>query len=410
MITLLIKLKENIIIALKALKEHKMRSVLTTLGIIIGVLTVVSVASIISGLNEGFKDRLSFLGSNTLYIQKYPWMSHGDWYKYRNRPDISMQNYKYLVEHTDDENVIIAPSLSTRRELKFDGDKLTEVPINGVTKESEIVSNISIAEGRFFTNLEIDRRKNRIVIGNTIKEKLFENKEPLGKRVKINGKPFYVIGVMEKKGKFFGNDMDINVYIPIGSFFKNFGYHRSISIEAQVVEQAMFEATKEKLRYLMRFSRGLKPGTEDNFSINQQETIQQQYDSLTNGLYTAAIGIGTLALLVGGIGIMNIMLVSVTERQKEIGIRKAIGATNSIISFQFLVESVIICSLGGIIALILSYFVAIGISAATPFPASVPLWSVFMGLGFSWFIGIFFGLYPAHQAAKLDPIESLHYE
>jgi putative ABC transport system permease protein len=409
-IALLIKLKENIIIALKALKQHKMRSVLTTLGIIIGVLTVVSVASIITGLNKGFQDKLSFLGSNTFYIQKYPWMTHGEWYKYRNRPDITMDNYEYLSEHTDQDEVVIAPATSTRREVKFDGNSLERVPINAVTKESEIVSNIAINSGRFFSNLEIDRRKNRAVIGYTIKEKLFENKDPIGKRIKINGKSFYIIGVMEKKGKFFGQDMDINVFIPIGSFFKNFGYHRSISIEAKVLDAADLEPVKEKLRYLMRFSRGLKPGDEDNFSINQQETIQQQYDSLTSGLYTAAFGIGTLALLVGGIGIMNIMLVSVTERQKEIGIRKAIGATNSIISFQFLVESIIICSIGGIIALLLSYFVALGIKAATPFPASVPVWSILMGLGFSWFVGIFFGLYPAHQAAKLDPIESLHYE
>lgn len=410
MLTLLIKLKENVIIALKALRQHKMRSVLTTLGIIIGVLTVVSVASIISGLNKGFKDKLSFLGSNTLYIQKYPWMTHGEWYKYRNRPDITMQNYEYLNKQMDPDEVVIAPSISTHRELKYGKNSLESVDVNGVVKASEIVSNITLASGRYFTNLEIDRRKNRVVIGNTIKEKLFENENPLGKRIKIGGQPFYVIGVMEKKGKFLGNDLDINIFIPIGSFFKNFGYHRSISIEAKVLNVAQFESIKEKMHYLMRFSRGLKPGSEDNFSINQQEMIQQQYDSLTGGLYTAAIGIGTLALLVGGIGIMNIMLVSVTERQKEIGIRKAIGATNGIISFQFLVESVIICSMGGIIALLLSFFVALGIKAATPFPASVPTWSIFMGIGFSWFIGIFFGLYPAHQAAKLDPIESLHYE
>ncbi|MCF7740863.1 MAG: ABC transporter permease [Candidatus Marinimicrobia bacterium] len=410
MLAWLIKLKENIMIAVKALKQHKMRSVLTTLGIIIGVLTVVSVASIISGLNKGFKDKLSFLGSNTLYIQKYPWMTHGEWYKYRNRPDLTMNNYEYLRDHTNSEQVVIAPSVSSHREVKFDGNSLTDVPINGVTKESEIVSNMVIDEGRFFTNLEIDRRKNRVVIGYAIKEKLFENKDPIGIRIRIDGNSFYVIGVMEKKGKFLGNNFDINAYIPVGSFFKNFGYHRSISIEAKVMDAANLKPVKEKLRYLMRFARGLKPGVEDNFSINQQETIQQQYDSLTSGLYTAAIGIGTLALLVGGIGIMNIMLVSVTERQKEIGIRKSIGATNRIISFQFLVESIIICSLGGMIALLLSYFVAIGIQAVTPFPASIPLWSIFMGLGFSWFVGIFFGLYPAHQAAKLDPIESLHYE
>ncbi|MDD5764999.1 MAG: ABC transporter permease, partial [Candidatus Marinimicrobia bacterium] len=258
--------------------------------------------------------------------------------------------------------------------------------------------------------IEIEKEKNNAVIGWEIKDKLFEGRNPIGERMKVGDVSYTVIGVMEKRGSIMGESQDSEVYVPIGSLLKNFGIHRSIQVMIKVRDAAQVESVKDDVRFLMRTSRGLKPQEEDNFSINQQEAIMEMYDKLTSGLYAAAIGIGTLSLLVGGIGIMNIMLVSVAERKNEIGIRMALGAKRKVITVQFIIESVIICTIGGIIAILLSYLVSGVIAKVTPFPSVVPLWSVFMGLGFSTFIGLFFGIYPARKASKLDPIECLRYE
>lgn len=404
-----IKLWENILIALRALAQNKMRAILTTLGIIIGVLTVVSVASIISGLNTGFANQISALGSNTLYVHKYPWIIQNDFFKYRNRPDITMKDAEYLKEHSRLAEAISAAS-GTFRDIKYRNNSLTGIGISGVTMESEIIEGFSIADGRYFTQIEIDRNKNSIVIGNEIKEKLFNNKNPLGERIKVGGFSYTVIGVMEKRGSLLGHNLDSEVYVPLGTIFKNFGFHRSIRILIKVPSPEMIEEVKDEIRFLMRVSRKLKPQEEDNFSINQQEMLTNMYKQLTNGLYIAAFGIGALSLIVGGIGIMNIMLVSVSERRKEIGIRKALGAKQRVITFQFIIESIIICSIGGIIAILLSFVTSLVIDKVTPFPSRVPIWSVFAGLGFSTFVGLFFGIYPARRAAKLDPIECLRYE
>jgi len=409
LIRFLIKIQENFYIAINALKENKMRSVLTTLGIIIGVLTVISVSSIITGLNEAFKDQISALGSNTLYIGKYPWMSGMDWFKYRNRPDITVKDADYIKEHLK-LKALVSPLTATRRNIKFKDNDLTDIVIRSATIETERVDDVSIDDGRFFTAMEINRRQNKAIIGYEIYDKLFHGRNALNKRVWIDGIAFTVIGTTEKKGSIMGHNLDSEVYIPIGSLFKNYGFHRSVDIKVKVPDHSQMDAVKEELTFLMRISRGLKPREEDNFSINQQEILKDTYDKLTKGLYTAAFGISALSLLVGGIGIMNIMLVSVAERKREIGIRKALGATRGLILFQFLIESIIICGIGGAIAIGLSYLVSMVIDKTTPFPAAVPIWSIFMGLGFSSFVGLFFGIYPARKAAKLNPIECLHYE
>ncbi|MBL7066880.1 MAG: ABC transporter permease [Candidatus Marinimicrobia bacterium] len=409
MISFIISLRENILIALRALAQNKMRAILTTLGIVIGVLTVVSVASIISGLNTGFASQISALGSNTLYVHKYPWIIQDDFFKYRNRPDITMKDAEYLKEHSRLAEAISAAS-GTFRDIKYRNNSLTGIGVSGVTMETEIIEGFSIADGRYFTQIEIDHNKASVVIGNEIKEKLFNHKNPLGERIKVGDFSYTVIGVMEKRGSLLGHNLDSEVYVPLGTIFKNFGFHRSIRILIKVPSPEMIEQVIDEIHFLMRVSRKLKPQEEDNFSINQQEMLTNMYKQLTNGLYTAAFGIGALSLIVGGIGIMNIMLVSVAERRKEIGIRKALGAKQRVITFQFIIESIIICSVGGIIAILLSFLMSLVIDKVTPFPSNVPIWSVLMGLGFSSLVGLFFGIYPARRAAKLDPIECLRYE
>ncbi len=409
MIAFFIKLWENIKIALSALLQNKLRSVLTTLGIIIGVLTVVSVAAIIEGLNRGFASQIANLGSNALYVQKYPWVIQDDFYKYRNRPNITLQNAKYIKEHMQSAEAI-APSTGTRQDLRYRNQTLNDISVNGITENYDLITGLNVSDGRFITAMEIEKEKPVAVIGYEIKEKLFVNRNPIGERFKIGPATYTVIGVLEKRGSILGQSLDAEVYVPLGTIFKNFGFHRSLSILVKVRDAAMIDQAREELRFLMRTARRLKPTEEDNFSINQQEMLTDLYNKLTKGLYTAAIGIGALSLLVGGIGIMNIMLVSVAERRKEIGIRMAVGAKRRVITFQFLVESVIICGLGGVLAVLLSFLVSIVIKRVTPFPSAVPPWSVVMGLGFAALIGLFFGIYPASRAARLDPIECLRYE
>lgn len=409
MISFFIRLWENILIAARALVQNKMRAILTTLGIVIGVLTVVSVASIIEGLNKGFASQIANIGSNTIYVQKYPWVAGKDWFKYRNRPNITMKDAKYVQEHMKNAEAI-APATSTRRNIKYRNNSLTAIGVSGVTMETEKIEGYNIDEGRYFAPLEIAKNKNSVVIGYEIKDKLFKNRYPIGEKIRIGTISYTVIGVMEKRGSILGHNLDSGVYVPVGSIFRNFGFHRSIQIMVRVKDPSMIETAMDELRFLMRVSRKLKPHEEDDFSINQQEVLTDMYKKLTGGLYTAALGIGMLSLLVGGIGIMNIMLVSVAERRREIGVRKALGAKRATITFQFIIESVIICTIGGIIAILISYLFSVLIDKVTPFPSSVPLWSVLMGLGFSTFVGLFFGIYPARQAAKLNPIECLHYE
>ena len=409
MIRMLISLWENFLIAMRALAQNKMRSVLTTLGIIIGVLTVVAVASIISGLNAGFREQISALGSSTLYVHKYPWVFDEDFFKYRNRPDIEMRDAEYVKKHMKLAEAVTAAA-SSRQNIKFRGNTLEEIGIAGVTMETAVIESYNIESGRYFTALEVEKSKNSVIIGYEIMDKLFENRNPLGERIRIGSVAYTVVGVMAKRGSIMGHSLDSEVYVPLGSIFKNYGFHRSVRIQIKIADPTKMDEARDELYFLMRITRGLKPQDEDNFSINQQEVLTDLYNKLTGGLYTAAFGIGTLSLLVGGIGIMNIMLVSVAERRKEIGIRMALGAKRSTITAQFIVEAIFICSIGGILAIALGYGVSAVIDKITPFPSSVPLWSVFMGLGFSTFVGLFFGIYPARRASKLDPIECLHYE
>jgi putative ABC transport system permease protein len=248
------------------------------------------------------------------------------------------------------------------------------------------------------------------VLGWTVAQELFEDKNPVGARVKIAGHPFKVIGVLEKQGDLFGHSMDQEVRIPIGVFFKMFGRHRWITITVKIADPSRMDETKDQIRGILRRVRKVPPGADDDFSINQMDMVMDMYNRLTSTLYAAAIGVGAISLLVGGIGIMNIMLVSVTERTREIGIRKAIGARKRNILWQFLTESVIISAMGGILGIIFGFGLGKIVEAISPLPATVTLWSVFLGIGFSSTVGIFFGIYPASKAARLNPIEALRYE
>ena len=407
----LIYLSETLSIAFGTLRTYKMRSILTTLGIVIGVTTVIAIVAIIQGLNQAFADQISTLGSDTLYISKFPWMMQGDeYFQYRNRKDITMREFR-AVESKATYLKAVAPTVATMRTIKHKDKKVERSLIFGSNEDYLITSNAIPEYGRFINELDVHHNRMVCVIGYDVAKELFGFENPIGKRVTLGGYPLRVIGILEKRGKLFGFNMDIVTVIPIGVFQKAFGSRRrSVTIEAKVLAPELLEDAEGELTGIMRRVRKIRAGEENDFAINQQSMLMNMYNSLTSVLYAVMFGVGSISLLVGGIGIMNIMLVSVAERTREIGVRKALGARKSDILLQFLVEAILICSFGVIIGVGLAIALASVIAAATPVPAAITPWVAVLGISFAVTIGIFFGVYPASKAAKLDPIEALRYE
>jgi putative ABC transport system permease protein len=401
---------EGVKIAFDALRSYKLRSVLTTLGIIIGVMTVITIVALIQGLNHAFAEQISAIGTDTLYIDKFPWMAGEKWFEYRNRKNITLEDARFVKEHAT-LVLAVAPTLYTRKTTKYRDKSIENVTIVGTTSDYLLTSNLNPEFGRFLSEGDVDHRRTLCVLGYEVANKLFPNEDPIGKRVNIEGAKFRVIGVNEKKGSMFDENMDTYAYIPIGNFQASFGARwRSVNIEVKVLSPAVIEDAETELIGLMRRTRGLKPDERDDFAINKQSMLMDTYKKLTTTLWAVAIGVGAISLLVGGIGIMNILLVSVTERTREIGIRKAIGAKRFDIMLQFLIESMMICAVGVTLGILIAVGIAKLIAAVTPLPAAITVWVVFLGLAFIVAIGLFFGIYPASKAARLNPIEALRYE
>lgn len=403
----LIEIWEAVKIAWDALRKNKLRAFLTLLGIIVGVTTVIGIVSITEGLDKAFGEEISSLGSNVLYVQKFPWAQITDWDEIRNRKDITMEEVEALKEYLTIP-AAISPSTNTRRTVKYKSEFLEDVSITGTDEEK--TTAVFPEYGRDLTAMDVHHRRLVCVAGSDIAENLFKNENPIGKRIKIGGYKFRIVGVLEKQGDVFGHNLDQEVRIPLGVFYKLFGSNRSLTITVKVENPELLDQTKDQIRGILRRVRKVPPGAEDDFSVNQMDMIMDLYNSLTSTLYAAAIGVGAISLLVGGIGIMNIMLVSVTERTREIGIRKAIGAKKRNILWQFLIESVVISAIGGLIGIGLGFLIGRLIASISPLPTTITGWSIFLGIGFSSAVGIFFGLYPASKAARLNPIESLRYE
>ncbi|NOZ57101.1 MAG: FtsX-like permease family protein [Calditrichaeota bacterium] len=406
-----LSLWEGVRIAVDALMAYKLRTVLTTLGIVIGVTTVVTIVALVEGLNHAFTREISQLGTATLYVEKFPWIMKGNsFWIYRNRRDITMKEalairkYATLVE-------AVAPTVATTRDVKYRNRRVSGVRLLGTDENYMVTSNAVPEIGRFLTPNDVSHRRAVCVLGWEVAEKLFKNEDPIGKRVKVGGYPVRVIGVLAKKGKMFDFNLDTYVVVPIGLFRKITGIHRRVDqIEVKVKDPALMEDARYELEGILRRVRKVPPGAKNDFAINEQSMLMQTYKNLTTSLWAVAIGVGSISLLVGGIGIMNILLVSVTERTREIGIRKAVGAKNRDILWQFLVESMFIVSLGVLIGIGLAILLAKLIASMTPIPAAITGWIVALGIGFVLTIGLVFGIYPASRAARLNPIESLRYE
>jgi putative ABC transport system permease protein len=403
------RINEYFRMALSALISHKLRSLLTTLGILIGVTTIITIWTTIQGLNEYVYGELSNIGSASVYVDKYPWIIQNDFWKYRNRKNITVKEYEALKKHLT-QSTHISPEVMTRKRVSYRDNKYDNIIVVGTTASYKETANSFPDVGRFLTESDVKNNRKVCVLGSNVADQLFEKVNPIGRRITVMGGKFLVVGIMEKKGSLFGQSMDDMVYLPLGAFRSVYGGRRGLRITVKTDDPAKLEDLKDEIRGVMRRVRKIAPADPDDFAINQQDMLTNAYKQLTGTLFAIVFVIGGISLLVGGIGIMNIMLVSVTERTKEIGIRKAIGAKRSNILSQFLIEAVLVSSIGGVIGIVLGYFAGSFVLSQMDLTTGVTVSSIAIGFGFSAFVGVSAGFYPALKASKLNPIESLRYE
>ena len=397
---------ESLRISMSSIYMNKLRSSLTALGIIIGVLSVTVMGTLISGLDRSFENSMSWLGKDILYISRWEWFSDMEWWEVRNRPRMKL-SYEDKIREMSDYALAVSPVMQRGASLSF-GDKNTQTQIFGTNVDYMETVNEDIKVGRFFTENE-ERSGSRVtIIGSGIQDAFFEYQNPIGKYIKIDGLKFRVIGVLEKQGKFLGLfSVDNQAILPLGAYTRLFSKRGFMRLSVKVNEQKIDDA-KSELQAVMRRIRGLKPGEKDDFAINQTKAFETQYNTLKYAIGGTGLFITILSLIVGGIGIMNIMFVSVKERTREIGVRKAIGATPNMILTQFLFEAITICVIGGLIGLTLAFGVSFFINKI--FPSTLPLWLSISSIIMSIFVGVISGIVPSYQAAQLDPIEALRYE
>lgn len=403
------QLNEYLRMAWSAIVGHKVRSFLTTLGIFIGVTTIITIWTTIQGLNSYINGTLSDIGNAVVYVEKYPWIIKNDFWKYRNRKKVSWREYD-AIEKQSRLAAHIAPQLMSRKVVGYKDKRFEGIPILGTNEQFADISTNDIHSGRFLIRPDIRSRSRVVVLGSELVTQLFDNLDPIGKYIKIDQERYRIIGVLEKQGSFFGQSRDNYAIVPIGAFQNAFGNNRGMQIAVSVDKSGDLDDLKEELRGILRKTRHVKPAAEDDFAINQLDQLTSFYTSATSTLYGIILLIAAISLLVGGIGITNIMLVSVTERTREIGIRKALGATRSNILSQFIFESVAIASIGGVIGIFIGIAAGLLVLNAMNVEGGIAVSSVVIGFLFSAFVGIVSGLYPAYKAAKMNPIDSLRYE
>ena len=398
---------ESFRIALTSIFSNKSRSILTALGIIIGVLSVTLMGTLISGLDRGFDKSMAFLGKDIFSISRWEWFGDADWWEVRNRPRMRLE-YVDVIKEKSSYAEAVAPVMQRGAVLSRGELSTAGTQIFGTNTDYMSTITANIAQGRFFTEGE-DRSGSRVtIIGNDIAENLFVNQDPIGEYLKIDGIKFRVIGIMEKQGKFLGLfSVDNQAIIPVGTSARLFSRRGFIRISVKVPPENIVDA-KDELYGIMRQTRGLKPSQKDDFAINQTEAFERQYNQIKFAIGGTGIFITILSLVVGGIGIMNIMFVSVQERTKEIGVRKAIGATKNMILTQFLMEAISICLIGGLIGLLMASGLSFVINKF--FPSTMPLWLAFTSILLSVLVGVLSGVVPSYRAARLDPIDALRYE
>lgn len=397
---------ENLFISLSSIFANKTRSILTALGITIGVVSVTMMGTLISGLDKTFENSMSWLGKDILYVSRYEWFGDMEWWEVRNRPRIRPE-YVDKVRQRSKYALAVAPVMQRGASLSR-GEKETRTEIFGTNEDYMETITTNIVQGRFFSKNE-DRSGSRVtVIGDGIKEAFFGDQDPIGEYIKIDNIKFRVIGVLEKQGKFLGLfSVDKQAILPIGAYNRIFSKRGWMRLSIKIPEDKIEEGLDE-ISSVMRHIRGLKPNQKNDFAINQTKAFEKNYNALKLAIGGTGTFITLLSLIVGGIGVMNIMFVSVKERTREIGVRKAIGATKGMILGQFLMEAVSVCLIAGFIGLSISYMLSIILNKI--FPSTLDIWLAMFSIFMSIIVGVISGIIPSYRAANLDPIDSLRYE
>jgi putative ABC transport system permease protein len=403
---------EGVKIALQSLRAHKLRSFLTLLGVIFGVMTVVAVAAVIEGFFR-YVDRTvtADLGANTVILDKFGMITSFEDFinASRRNKDITLEDAYFLRERmTLAENVGVQGFSSA--EVRSSNQKMTNVTIKGNSPNMVNIDSTQPEFGRYVSETDDEHRRNVALIGAEIADKLFGKREAVGSQIKIDGAPFEVIGVAKEQGSFFGQSRDDFVIIPLAVFQKNFGTRQSLTISVRGYDNVKLEDVQDQARMLMRARHRLSYNEKDTFGVVTSDTINNFVQAIFGIIAAVALGVVSISLVVGGIVIMNIMLVTVTERTREIGIRKSLGARRKDILAQFLVESTTVSLVGGLIGLGIAYGISKLLVAFTPIPAELPLWAAALAIGVSSGVGLIFGIYPAWKAARLDPIVALRAE
>jgi putative ABC transport system permease protein len=407
------KLFESAKIALAAIWAAKLRSFMTVLGNIVAVTSIIAVVSLIQGLNASVKQAIqSEAGTDSFVVQRYPvTRTDEDFDRVRNNPLITLQDMRAIQRYGSDNISAVMADNQANGRVTYRDKSIDNMGVTGLTSGYVNFSGYDAERGRLMTPAEVDSARPITVLGWQTADRLFGgNVDPIDKIVQIEGRHFRVIGVSEKKGTVLGQSQDSFALIPLGQFSMLFGSRRSLELNIKARDVTNMSAAQDDALVALRGARRLKPKQPDNFGMFTSDTIIGIYQSATNGIFAVLVGIVGLSLVVGGIVIMNIMLMVVTERTREIGLRKALGARRADIMSQMLTESVVLSMFGGVVGTVLGSTIAIIISKATPIPAAVEAWSVGLGIGITALVGLFFGLYPASRAARLDPIEALRRE
>ncbi len=400
-------------IAFESLSKNKLRSFLTLLGIILATTTLIAVTALINGMNLYIANKVSDMGADGFRVVRMAFF--GDWNPkkflemQKRNPQIKHEEFDFINERaTLLKGIGMMASRETR--VSHGGKSVESVEVDGISANIPEIQNFQVAIGRTITEEEVRRHAPVAFIGNDIKDHFFADRDPIGKTVEIEGNPFEVVGVAKALGSVFGESQDNFVMIPVESYFKTYGARNGLRLIAKAIDQNRLMEAEDEVRMLLRAYRHLRPGQDDTFTIFGSDSFVSLWNRLTSTIAGMAVGIVSVFLVVGGVVIMNIMLASVTERTHEIGIRKSLGARRQDILNQFLVESAVLAATGGLAGVIIAWIVAILVRNTTPVPMALPWSSVFIGVGLSAVVGLFFGIYPARQAARLDPIEALRAE
>ncbi len=406
-------LAEAVSVALGSLRASKLRSFLTLLGIILATATLIAVISVIHGMDVYIADTVSDMGVDGFRVSRFPMMGNLDPKKFvemlKRNPELRPEEFEFLQTKSA---LTGAMGMQTGRRITVQcgQQQVEDSRLAGVSTNIGDITNTRTALGRFLAESDDRRRLAVAFVGNDIKDTCFPTVDPLGKTIDLGGRPFEVVGVAKTQGSVFGQSRDNFVMIPVGTYFKMYGSRMGLSFAARALSPEHIYQAQDEVRMLMRAWRRLRPGQEDNFGLFSSDSLVERWNQITGAIAATAVAVVSVFMVVGGVVIMNIMMAVVTERTHEIGIRKSVGARQRDVMNQFLVEAAMLAAAGGLIGVLLAWLVAVLVRNLTPVPTSVPAYAVVLGVGLSASVGLFFGIYPARTAAKMDPIEALRME